>query len=977
MLYAVFLILLMMAQQEFISIYYYNATSISAVNKLSSFNSSFSGTCYNVVSVSETWLHDGINDEEILPELNYAIFRRDRDAETSVKKTGGGVMLCVSKKYTSSRRKDLESVAEILWVEVKLEDNRKAFIGTAYLPIQNDAVLQQIENSLDKVNRAAKSGDTIILLGDENMSDIAWVPSNSHPYAAVANRQAVSNVSERFLELLDISGLHQYNTIATTHLERDRSIVNNHILDLVIGNNLEDIHIDATYNATSSTHKALEITAKLHVEVKPTPSERIAYNFKKVDWDNVFLLLSCIHWSDWSMFTSVDDAYEHFYDILFAVIKQCIPTVNVKAKRFPCWYSKELKSTLKAKERYRRKYLRNGRNKNSPEFAKWCELRTCFKRMHKRDYKIHISNVESSIKRNPKKFWGHVKSKKSSNSLPDAMNYNNITYTSTETILNAFRIFFKSIFIQFDQTTMPYCQPCSTSLFNVPHISYIDVQNILRSLEPSTSTGYDRIPATLLIKCSDHISKPLADLFNLSLSRGVFPDVLKKDNVIPVFKRKGSKKEITGYRAIALQPIIAKVFEGFVNRSLRNHIHLLIKENQHGFLKSKSCATNLLHFTDFVSKCFDRKSQTHVIYTDFRRAFDSVPHELLLLKLRSQFGIENNMFYWFQSYLADRLQRVVINGKQSDWYEVSSGVPQGSILGPTLFLMYINDIFSCINHSHLLLFADDCKIFKEITCKTDCHLLQCDINSIYEWCKTWHMNLHPEKCFFMNFSLKRQNDIVCEYFIGDFILNRVMQMKDLGVHFTYNLNFSLHVSKIASKARQMLGFINRVTSDFTDPKTLYILYNSYVRSRLEFCSQVWNPSSATSITKLERVQKRFLKTMSYKGRVMYANFSYEELCVHFNLKTLQSRRNIADLVFLNKLLCNQINSPYLTSQVPLRVPRRILRDKPTFSTESRLLCRKDTFFPRALSLSNSLDQYDSLVMNDPIVFKRKVSQLFL
>ena len=411
-----------------------------------------------------------------------------------------------------------------------------------------------------------------------------------------------------------------------------------------------------------------------------------------------------------------------------------------------------------------------------------------------------------------------------------------------------------------------------------------------------------------------------------------------------IYDRNHFKKDVTGYRAIALQPIIAKVFEGFINRSLRIHINLLIKEDQHGFLKSKSCATNLLHFTDFVSKCFDRKSQTHVIYTDFRRAFDSVPHELLLLKLRSKFGIENNMFCWFQLYLADRLQRVVINGKNSDWYEVTSGVPQGSILGPTLFLMYINDIFNCVNYSHLLLFADDCKIFKEITSKADCDLLQRDINAIHEWCKTWHMKLHLDKCFFMNYSLKRQNDIVCQYFIGDFILNRVTEMKDLGVHFTYNLNFSLHVSKIASKARQMLGFINRVTSDFTDPKTLYILYNSYVRSRLEFCSQVWNPSSATSIAKLERVQKRFLRTMSYKSRVMHTNFCYEELCVRFNVKTLQSRRNISDLVFLNKLFNNRINSPYLTSQVSLRVPRRILRDKPTFSTDCRLLCRKDTFF---------------------------------
>ena len=557
------------------------------------------------------------------------------------------------------------------------------------------------------------------------------------------------------------------------------------------------------------------------------------------------------------------------------------------------------------------------------------------------------------------------------------MKYNNVIYNSTESILTGFRLFFKSIFIHYDQTYTPYCYPCFTSLFSVPHITYIDVRNILRSLEPTTSTGYDNIPAIFIIKCSDFICKPLADLFNLSLSRGIFPNVLKKDNVTPIFKKKGSKNDIDGYRAIALQPIFAKVFEGFVNRALRRHIALLIHENQHGFLKAKSCATNLLHLTDFVSKCFDRKSQTHVIYTDFQRAFDSVPHELLLLKLKRKFGIENNIFCWFQSYLANRLQRVVINGKNSEWYDVTSGVPQGSILGPALFLMYINDIFSCVKYSHLLLFADDCKVFKEINCTTDCDLLQLDINAIYTWCQTWHMNLHRDKCYFMNFSLKRQNDIVKQYYIGDFFLKRVNQMKDLGVYFTYNLNFSLHVCKIVSKARQMLGFINRVTSEFTNPNTFTVLYNSYVRSRLEFCSQVWNPSSLDSINKLERVQKRFLKTLSYKSRVVHANFSYEELCARFNIKSLQSRRNISDLVFLNKLFCNSINSSYLTSQISFRVPRRILRNKATFSTDSRLLLRKESFFPKTLALANNLEQYDNLVMCSPSVFKRRVNELFL
>ena len=430
------------------------------------------------------------------------------------------------------------------------------------------------------------------------------------------------------------------------------------------------------------------------------------------------------------------------------------------------------------------------------------------------------------------------------------------------------------------------------------------------------------------------------------------------------------------YRGISLQTIIAKVFEGFVNRALREHATPLIHDNQHGFLKNKSCVSNLACYTDFISKTFDMKSQTHSIYTDFQRAFDVVPHELLLLKISRKFGIEGNALNWFNSYLNARQQRVVINGSHSNWYTATSGVPQGSIIGPTLFIMYINDIVDCVHYSEILLFADDCKIYKDISSVIDCDLLQQDLNRIYLWCQEWHMKLHQDKCFYMNFSLKRSNDISSNYFIGENALKRIFEMKDLGVYFTPNLNFNLHISKITSKSLQMFGFMKRVTRDFTDVKTLHVLYNSLVRSRLEYCSQIWNPSSAAAICKLERVQRKYINHVSYKSNVYYNRQSYESLCEHFNLKTLQSRRNISDLCFLNKIFHNNVNSPYLTGEVFLRVPQRILRNKPTFHVNCRILKRKDSFMPRVLTLANNFDLYDYIVMSRPTEFKSTVSNYF-
>ena len=978
MIFSFVLVILGIAmKKEHLSIYSFNATSISGTEKLSTFNNSFSGHSYDLNAITETWFHDGIYDEEVLPNCNYDIFRRDRCPETSAKESGGGIMLAVHKSLPAIRRREFETTAEMLWVHIPLDHARKAYVGTYYLPVKNNAVLQAIEQSITTVTNTAKVNDTIIMLGDYNLPSISWHKSPNYSYALAENRTEICSFSDHFLEILDSHGLYQYNVLPTSEPHRDRSTVNNHILDLVIGNELDDVRVNLVDNATTSTHRALEISARVNCTVNITPTERVAFNYKRVDWNHMLCLLSCIFWADWSTYQSVDDAYDHFYDVLYAVIKQCIPTFNIKNGRFPPWYSKELKSLVKSKERARRKYLKSERNALSDLYLTFSRLRKEIKRLQKVDWSAHINNVENSIIRNPKKFWSHVKSLKSGRSIPAIMNLHGVIYNTTDSIVKGFRLFFKSVFIQYDATYMPHCELKYTPTFCMPPIDYNDVRNILRSLQPSTCSGYDNISATVLIKCADLIAKPIADLFNLSIARGEYPAVLKRDHVVPIFKRKGSKNCMENYRGISIQPILAKVFEGFVNRALRSHLYPLINTNQHGFLKNKSCATNLLCYSDFISKCFDEKCQTHTIYTDFKRAFDVVPHELLLLKINRQFGIHDNMLRWFTSYLHGRSQRVVLNGKKSDWYSVTSGVPQGSKLGPTLFLMYMNDVFDCISNSNLLCFADDCKIYKKISNEYDCILLQDDINSFHNWCTTWCMHLHPDKCYFMNFSLKKSRDIVNTYSFNDLVLKRVYEMKDLGVYFTPNLNFSTHINKVTSKAMQMLGFLKRVTRDFTNVKTLNTLYNSLVRSRLEYCSQVWNPSPAAHVQKLERVQKKFLRYLSYKSGLTYNNYAYEEICVHFKFKTLQSRRSITDLVFLNKILTNNINCPYLVGEVTLRVPRRTLRDKSIFYVNSRLICRRDSFMPRTLALANKLTLYDELVMRQPADFKKYVTSLFI
>ena len=258
------------------------------------------------------------------------------------------------------------------------------------------------------------------------------------------------------------------------------------------------------------------------------------------------------------------------------------------------------------------------------------------------------------------------------------------------------------------------------------------------------------------------------------------------------------------------------------------------------------------------------------------------------------------------------------------------------------------------------MFADDVNIFKRISSVEDCRELQTDLNALSDWCSLWRMKLNLTKCFYVNFSLKRVFDFSYDYSLNDHILERVYNVKDLGVYFSHNLRFTLHISTIVNKAFRMLGFVKRTMKNINCISVHKILYNAYIRSCLDYCSVVWSPNAQYLINKVERVQKRFLKHLCFIGKVDYHTKTYTELCEHFRFTTLDHRRKVNDSVVFHQILHGRINCPYLLSCICLDVPVRRTRHTKAFTTKkkSRLSLRKHDFMPKTLTSVNSMNSVD-------------------
>ena len=522
------------------------------------------------------------------------------------------------------------------------------------------------------------------------------------------------------------------------------------------------------------------------------PKARLA--FTKANYDEIGNALDQI---DWGIFFShcvtVQQFWNSFFTLLSMLIFTFVPVITPK-NCFQKW-PKSIRSLDTKQRRLWKKYRQHRTYANRD---KW---KTAAKNS-KNAKKSEILRHEQQITEQPniKKFWNYVNSKmKFKPTIPCLKTMDGRTITSDFEKANLFNEYFHSVFTADDGRALP------AKTVNFPKLSNMTfppelVYNYLRSLKNNHSSGVDNIPSLFFKKLSFQLALPLSFIFNFSFQTGEIPFDWLRAKVTPIHKNKGSTQEVCNYRPISLTPPPCKVMERLVRDKLLTHFsnNNLSSKQQHGFLARKSTSTQLLQCINDWSKTLDNKGWVDVIYLDIAKAFDSVSHTKLLRKLENS-GITGRMLNWIAAFLSNRSQTVHFNDCTSNAVPVTSGVPQGSVLGPILFLIYINDLPDVVKNCKIKLFADDSKIYFMGQKGESSNSLQTDLERVFEWCNSVQLSIAFNKSAVLHFGATHNPH--SDFVINNYTIPSVTEMKDLGIIMSSDFKFKKHCNHIAKKTR--------------------------------------------------------------------------------------------------------------------------------------------------------------------------------
>lgn len=900
-----------------LSFFYQNVRGLRS--KLSKTRSLLPTEDFDVFAFTESNLTDSHFNSEI-GFHNFSVFRCDRILENTTnrrnkrKKSGGGVLLAVSDRFPSSLICHSSCGYEQLFVRVATRDQnlKSLVIGLVYIPPTSPPLF--FSSHFEEVERlrGLYPDDTFVLLGDYNLPELSWTDFDNVPLSSTP-RSCV------FLDFISYHDLYQFNFI---HNNLDR------VLDLVLSSVTCSVEPTSSFLPIDPSHPPLLIQFPLNSIVESVVEQFSGYNFRKAPYLILNNIFSSFDWDSYLNSLDVEENVKLFNDFLNNIFQVFVPPIWLKRDSFPVWYTSHLKSLIISKKHFHKLYKSTGHPHFYHQFS---NLRAQCKDVASQCYSSYLNSVVRNIKADPRYFWKYNKNLRGGSSLPKVLRYNGIESSSPLSSADLFASYFSSSFAD-----VSICSPNFEFDFSDPisscSISLSDVRRKLSLLSIHKGGGPDGIPPIFLKNCSSSLAYPLFHLFNQSLYCGVFPTSWKSCFVSPIPKKDSGRNEVNNYRPVSILSSIPKLFESLVLDKLLPFFTPLIISNQHGFLPRKSVSTNLLQYLNYISSNLPG-TQVDSVYLDLTKAFDRVNHRILLDKL-SSFGISGSLHHWFSSYLSNRTSMVRVGSSFSKSFVSTSGVPQGSHLGPILFLLFINNVQTCLDSHDVqyLLFADDLKIFRCINSDNDFQILQDALLSLKQWFDVNLLEVNPLKCNVITFS-RSSSPLTYSYSLDSVTIPRSQCVRDLGVLFDSKLSFNPHIDAICNKASKMLGFVVRSTRDFPDTLSFKILYCSLVRNTLEFASCIWNPVYSYNCARIEQIQHRALKTLGWKSHSSdLSDFSLQKT---FNLLPLSVRREMFDMITLFNILQNNIDSPDLLSSINVNVPgyvtsRQTLPFRPPF-----------------------------------------------
>ena len=433
--------------------------------------------------------------------------------------------------------------------------------------------------------------------------------------------------------------------------------------------------------------------------------------------------------------------------------------------------------------------------------------------------------------------WSYIKSRRQETFGIATIKENNKIYKESIDKANVLNRYFSTVFTEENTDSLSTLDNSPYPRIDDLNITLSGIVSLLQDLDVHKACGPDGIFPRLLKETALNVAPMLTLLYQASLKQHQVPTDWKQALVVPVFK-KGDRTSPTNYRPISLTCIPCKIFEHIIYSHIFKHLtdHNILTNDQHGFRKHHSCDSQLLSTIEDFSLHLDSGAQIDAIFLDFSKAFDKVPYNRLFLKL-SHYGIQGTLLEWIKDFLTNRTQQVVINNISSESVKVLSGVPQGSVLGPLLFLLYINDLPLSIL-SKVKLYADDTLIYRIINTAEDAILLQKDLDTLTQWAQIWLMKFNASKCVHLTITRKK-SPLITTYTIDNSIIQQNKSAKYLGVTITDNLSWSEHITNITNKANSIRALLQRNLSH-CPLSVKSTCYTTYVRPILEYASTVWS-----------------------------------------------------------------------------------------------------------------------------------------